>query len=154
MSHFQFSHHGQKNARLTLTTVESAFLAANAFVSCVNSDGLEGYIESPEADHWPELRKVIEFSTPACLGHFDRLISITGEKLSPDRQQRVAQWQAIADSSASEIQELESQYYQQVYPTPADITNYLDNEDVVLITNEQLEAASDIASSNSPRSRG
>ncbi len=50
---------GKKTLGFNLTDVEVAYLAATGFTGNMNSGGFESYVESPEADLWPQLRHLL-----------------------------------------------------------------------------------------------
>jgi hypothetical protein len=129
---------GKKTLGLALTPVEVAFLAANGFIGQVNSNGLEGYIDSPEADSWPNLRKLLEGAAPQHLDHFDRLIGILGSPFSTDRQVRMEQLQENMETAGQGLEELDSEFQDLEYPTIAEIEKFMSHEDVLVITDEDL----------------
>jgi hypothetical protein len=147
---FNFLVIGKKTLGFKLTDVEVAYLAATGFTGSMNSAGFDCYIESPEADLWPEFRNLLCVAAAHHLPQFDRAMGITGVNFSTDRQIRKSQLEAGGESIQAELEELDSNYYEESYPNEAEIENFLGREDVVVITDEQLEMADEIARLNSP----
>ncbi len=141
---------GKRTLGFSLTDVEVAYLAATGFTGNMNSGGFESYIESPEADLWPQLRHLLSISADRHLPQFDKAMGVTGVNFSTDRKIRTAQLQAGGESVLAELELLDANYYEQVYPSEAEIENFIDREDVAVITDEQLEMAAEIARLNSP----
>jgi uncharacterized protein YukE len=139
---FNFVAIGKRTLGLGLTSAEVAFLAANGFIGNVNSSGLEAYIESPEADNWPDLRRLLVIAAPQHVDHFDRLIGTLGTPFSTDRQVRMDQWQQNMETAEAALEELTSQFNEQEYPTIAHIEKFMSNDDVIVITDDDLLAAS------------
>lgn len=115
-SKFNFIAIGKQTLGLSLTDVERAFLAATGFTHNMNNAGFECYLESPEADWWPQLRHVFATVAPKHLQVFDQVIGITGVNFSTDRQVRLTQLRDAGESVLVELQRLEADYNQQMYP--------------------------------------
>ncbi|MBL8818744.1 MAG: hypothetical protein JNL58_22135, partial [Planctomyces sp.] len=78
----------------------------------------------------------------------DKVIGITGVNFSTDRQVRLAQLKDAGESVLAELQELEADYNQQMYPEDADIERFMISEDVVVISAEDLQMVNEIVAKN------
>lgn len=130
---------GKRTLGIPLTDVETGFLAASAFITQVNGSGLESFIECPEADDWPALRKVLEAGPQQDLEHFDRLMNLLGTPFSTNHQDRVAKWRQSMSAMESEMDQLAAEYDELEYPTLATIEKYMAENDTVVISDDVLK---------------
>ncbi len=141
---FNFIAIGKQTLDLSLTDVEKAFLAAFGFIYSMNDAGFECYLESPEADWWPMLRHVLAVAAPYNLQVFDKVIGITGCNFSTDRQVRMTQLRDGGESVLLELEKLEVEYDRKPYPTALDIERFMTSQDVIVISDEELQLATEI----------